>query len=140
MHELYSRLGADLEVNVAGGSLAVVGGTGGSLDVAVDAVVVASAVGAQVAETVEGNGVLGGVEAGSKVVAGDLAVTDVVRRLGTGEEAVTAKNGVSGEGGALREKGKNGSGSSSENGNATKIALLTLKRSRCWRVWRPGCL
>lgn len=63
--------------------------------------VVAGSEGAEVAETVEGDGVLGGREADGTGVAGDGAREDIVRSLGTDQEAVPADNGVGGEGGAL---------------------------------------
>lgn len=95
-------LGADLEVNLAvGGVLGVVRRPCAGLDVGVDAVVVRSRVGAQVAEAVQGDGVLGGVEAGGEVVLGDVATLDVVGDLTTGEEAVAAEDSVGGEDGAL---------------------------------------
>lgn len=96
-------LGTDLEVDIRVGALGVVGGTGTSLGVSVDAVVVAGRVGGEVAETVEGDGVVGGVEASAEVVSAQLALLDIVASLGTGKEAVAAENGVSGEGGALEE-------------------------------------
>jgi hypothetical protein len=68
-------------------------------------VVVAGSEGAEVAETVEGDGVLGGREADGTSVAGDSAREDVVRGLGTDQEAVPADNGVGGEGGALLRSG-----------------------------------
>lgn len=96
-------LGADLEVDVRVGALGVVRGTGTGLGVGVDTVVVAGRVGRQVAEAVEGDGVVGGVEAGAEVVAAQLALLDVVAGLSTGEEAVAAEDGVGSEGGALEE-------------------------------------
>ncbi|KAI3482094.1 hypothetical protein L1887_55225 [Cichorium endivia] len=86
-----------------GGRCRVVRGTGTGLGVGVDTVVVAGRVGRQVAEAVEGDGVVGGVEAGAEVVAAQLALLDVVAGLSTGEEAVAAEDGVGGEGGALEE-------------------------------------
>lgn len=83
-----SRLGSDLEVDVAGNGLGVVRGASGRLDVWVDAVVVAGAVGAQVAQAVQRYGVLWRVEASSQVVARNLAIANVVRCLGTDEEAI----------------------------------------------------
>lgn len=49
----------------------------------------------------DGNGVLGGVEADSGGVAGDLAFGDVVGGLSTDEETVTAEDSIGSEGGAL---------------------------------------
>lgn len=97
-------LGADLEVDLAvSGVLGVISGSGTGLDVSVDSVVVRGGVGGEVAETVEGDGVLWGVVAGSQVVLGDLATLDVVGCLGTDEEAVAADDGVGGESWALEE-------------------------------------
>lgn len=98
-------LRADLEGDTAGGRLGVVNGLGTGLDVLGDLVVVAGSEGAEVAETVEGDGVLGGREADGTGVAGDGAREDVVRGLGTDQEAVPADNGVGGEGGALLRRG-----------------------------------
>lgn len=95
-------LGADLERDTAGGRLGVVDGLGAGLDVLRDLVVVRGREGREVAETVEGDGVLGGREADGTSVAGDGTRSDVVRGLGTNKETVVADNGVGGEGGALR--------------------------------------
>lgn len=97
----HSRLGADLESDTGGGRLGVVDGLGAGLDVGADAVVVARGEGLEVAETVEGDSVLGGTVAEGSGVAGDLTLSDVVRGLATEEEAVAADDGVSSEGGAL---------------------------------------
>ena len=96
-------LGTDLEVDVRVGALGVVSGTGTSLSVGVDTVVVVGRVGGEVAKTVEGDGVVRSVEASAEVVSAQLAFLDIVASLGTGEETVTAENGVSSEGGALEE-------------------------------------
>lgn len=97
-------LGSHLEVDPSvGGRLGVVGGTGTGLDVGVDAVVVRGRVGGEVAQALQGDGVLGGVEAGSEVVLGHLGSLDVVRGLGTSEETVTAQDGVGSEDGSLEE-------------------------------------
>ena len=74
-----------------------------SLDVGGDTVVVARSEGAEVAKTVEGDGVLRRAVANSSRVPGDLALSHVVRGLSTEEETVTAKNSVGGEGGALAD-------------------------------------
>lgn len=128
------RLGSDLEVDTRVGrsSLGVVGGTGTGFDVGVDAVVVRGRVGGEVAEALEGDGVLGGLVAGCEVVARDLAALssgiggegrrsvskrwlrkvdaalrsthlDIVGSLGTSKESVLTNDGVGGEGGALEE-------------------------------------
>ena len=95
------RLSADLEVDALGCSLGVVGGFGTSLDVRADTVVVACSESAQVTETVEGDGVLGGTVAEGSSVTSDLALSNVVRGLGTKQEAVTANDSVGGERRAL---------------------------------------
>ena len=64
--------------------------------------VVARGESAEVAETVEGDGVLGGTVAEGSSVTSDLALSNVVRGLGTEEETVTTENGVSSESGALK--------------------------------------
>jgi len=94
-------LGTDLERDTAGGRLGVVDGLGAGLDVLRDLVVVRGREGREVAETVEGDGVLGGGVAEGSGVAGEGTGLDVVRGLGTDEEAVVADNGVSGEGRTL---------------------------------------
>lgn len=94
-------LRADLERDTAGGALGVVDSLGTRLDVLGHLVVVASGEGREVAETVEGDGVLGGREANGTSVPGDGTRGDIVGRLGTDKEAVTADNGVSSEAGTL---------------------------------------
>lgn len=98
-------LGADLEGDTAGSGLGVVDSLGTGLNVLGDLVVVRGGEGGEVAETVEGDGVLGGRVAKSTSVAGDGTGLDVVRALGTDKEAVVANNGVGGEGGALEDVG-----------------------------------
>ena len=96
-------LGADLERDVARGRRAgVVHGLGAGLDVGADAVVVARGVRGEVGEPVEGDGVLGGTVAEGSSVTSDLALSNVVRGLGTEEETVTTENSVSSESGALK--------------------------------------
>ena len=56
----------------------------------------------EVVETLYGNRVLRRAEANRCGVACYLALGDVVRRLRAEQEAVTAENGVRGEGGALQ--------------------------------------
>lgn len=95
-------LGTDLEADVARRRrTGVVDGLRASLDVGVDTVVVARGERAEVAETVEGDGVLGRAVADGGRVLRDLALGNVVRRLSTDEEAVATDDGVSGERGAL---------------------------------------
>ena len=102
--EEYVRLSTDLEADTLGGGLGVVDGLCARLDVVGDAVVVARGEGAEVAEAVEGHRVLGSAEASGSGVARDLALLNVVRRLSTEEEAIAANDGVSGEGGTLRQE------------------------------------
>jgi hypothetical protein len=94
-------LGSDLERDTAGGGLGVVDSLGTSLDVLANSVVVGSGKGGQVAETVEGDGVVGGGVTEGTGVSGDGTGSDVVRSLGTDKETVSANNSVGSEGGAL---------------------------------------
>ena len=96
-----ARLGRNLEGDSGCGGLGVPDGLCAGLDVRVDAVVVARGEGGEVAEAVEGDSVLGGAETSSSGVTGHLALLDIVGRLSTKEEAVTAEDGVSSEGGSL---------------------------------------
>ena len=96
-------LGSDLDGDTVEGRLGVVDGLGTGLDVLGHLVVVAGAEGGEVAQTVEGHGVLRGGEANGSGVSGDGTGGAIVRGLGTDKEAVTADDGVGGEGGALEE-------------------------------------
>lgn len=96
------RLGADLEVDVLGGALGVVGGLGAGLDVGRHAVVVARGEEVEVVQALEGDRVLRRAEADGRRVARHLALGDVVRRLRAEQEAVAADDGVRGEGRALQ--------------------------------------
>lgn len=95
------RLGSDFQSDSARGCLGVIDSLGTSLDIAAHAVVVARRVGAQVSETVEGDGVLGSAVSESGGVAGHLALGNVERGFGTNQEAITSKDSVGGDGGAL---------------------------------------
>lgn len=132
------RLSTDLKADTLGGGLGVVDSLGTSLDVRADTVVVACSESAQVTETVEGDGVLGGTVAEGSSVTSDLALSNVVRGLGTEEETVTTENGVSSESGAL--KGKSFASIRRDGRLRALFKMPTLKRSRKARVWRPGCL
>ena len=110
------RLSTDLKADTLSGGLGVVDGLRAGLDVRGDAVVVRRGEGREVSEAVEGDGVLGRAEADGGGVLGDLALGHVVRGLSTDEEAITADDGVRGEGraligwGASSCKGGNGEG------------------------------
>lgn len=67
--------------------------------------VVACRESAEVAEAVEGNGVLRSAEADGSRVLGDLSLSHIVRSLTTDEETVTAKDGVRRESGTLENNG-----------------------------------
>lgn len=131
-------LGADLERDTAGGRLGVVDSLGAGLDVLRDLVVVRGGEGGEVAEAVEGDGVLGGGEAEGSGVAGDGTGLDVVRGLGTDKETVVADNGVSGEGGALKKSVR--FFFQRELKGRPLGSSLTLKMSAVARVWSEGCL
>ena len=97
------HLRTDLERDVAlGRRTGVVDSLRARLDVRGDTVVVARGEGGEVAEAVEGDGVLGGTVAEGSSVTSDLALSNVVRGLGTEEKTVTTENGVSSESGALK--------------------------------------
>lgn len=96
-------LGADLQRDTASGRLGVVHGLGTGLDVLADLVVVRGGKGRQVAQAVQGDGVLGGRKADGTGVTGNGTRGDVVGGLGTDEEAITADDSVGGESGALEE-------------------------------------
>ena len=132
------RLRANFKRNTILRLRGVVSRTTTSLDVAADTVVVACSESAQVTETVKGDGVLGGAVAEGSSVTSDLALSNVVRSLGTEEETVTTENGVSSESGAL--KGKSFASIRRDGRLRALFKIPTLKRSRKARVWRPGCL
>lgn len=96
-------LGANFQVDVGVGTLGVVRSSCTSFRVGVDAVVVAGRVGAQVAQTVEGDGIVGSVEASTKVVSAQLTILDIVAGFSTGKEAITSEDSISSERGALEE-------------------------------------
>jgi hypothetical protein len=95
------RLCANLQLHTINRLPDVVLGLATSLDIAVDTVVVARGVLLEAVACKESDGVLGGAEAETSSVAGDLSLGDIVGSLSTEEEAVMAENGISGEGGAL---------------------------------------
>jgi hypothetical protein len=57
--------------------------------------------GVQVAKSVEGDSVFGGIVADGGGVAGNFTLCDVICSLGTDEEAITSNDGVSCDSGAL---------------------------------------
>lgn len=75
--------------------------------------VVASAEGREVAQTVKGDGVLGSGESESSGVSGDGARGHIVRGLATDKETISTDDGIGSESGTLE---KIGSGSSVERG------------------------
>lgn len=82
--------------------LGVIDRLGTSLYVGADAVVVAGGEGFKVVQAMDGDSVFGGIVANCSSVTGDIALRDVVGRLGTNQEAVTTKDGIGGESGSLR--------------------------------------
>lgn len=81
--------------------LGVVDGLSTSLNVSADAVVVARSEGVEVAEAVESDSILRSSVADGSSVARNAALGDVVRRLSTDKEAVTANHGIGSESGSL---------------------------------------
>lgn len=63
--------------------------------------VIARGEGVEVVETVDGDGVLRGIEAERSRVAGDFTLGHVVSSLGTEKETITTEDGVCGERGTL---------------------------------------
>jgi hypothetical protein len=95
-------LGSDLERDTTGGRLGIVNGLGTGLDVLGDLVVVGCREGAEVSETVDGDGVVGSRVADGSGVSGDGTGQDVVGGFGTDKGAVSTENNVRGESGTLR--------------------------------------
>ena len=117
-----------------GRALGVVDRLSARLDIGRDAVIVARGERVEVVQALEGDGVLGRAEADGGGVPGDLALSNIVRGLGTDKETIAADNSVSSEGGALEYT------QSDHMEKMTRSAARTLKRSRKARVCRPGCL
>jgi len=88
------------------GGLGVVDGLCAGLDVATDTVIVRRGEGVEVVETMQGDGVFGGIVPDGGGVAGDVATRDVVGSLGAEKETVAAQNGVCSESGTLEEQKK----------------------------------
>ena len=100
------ELGTNLEGNGGLGALLGLGipdGLSTSLEIRVDAVVVRSREDLERVVGVESNRVLGGGVTGSGSKAGDVRSTDVVGEVTSDDEAVTADDDITGEGGALEE-------------------------------------
>ncbi|KAB8606207.1 hypothetical protein FH972_025838 [Carpinus fangiana] len=97
--------GSQLEADGAG-ALAVPGGLGAGLDLAVDLVEVAGGEDAQVVGGVDGDAVLRGEVAEGRRVLGDGGLVDVVARLAADDEAVVAEDDVNVGGGALEQVDK----------------------------------
>lgn len=87
----------------SGGSLGVPDGLATSLEVGVDAVVVRGREDLERVVGVQGDRVLGGGVASGGGEAGDVGLGDIVGDITTNQEAITANNGITGEGGALEE-------------------------------------
>lgn len=95
--KLNSRLGTNFESNTRGGRLGVIDRLSTGLYIRANTVVVAGGEGIQVAKAVKGDSIFRGVVANGSRVTGDLALSDVVRSLGTNEESITTENSVGGE-------------------------------------------
>ena len=97
-----SVLAGDLKANGVAG-LGVPGSLGTSLNLSVDAVVVASGEDAQVVASGDGSGVLGNAVANGSGVLGDGSLLDVVATLSTDKEALVTEDGVEVGGRAVEE-------------------------------------
>jgi len=84
--------------------LGVIDSLGTSLHIGANTVVVAGSEVLQAVETVDSNGVLGGIVAHGSSVAGDLAVSDIESSFTTDEETITTNNGVCGDSGLRKAK------------------------------------
>jgi hypothetical protein len=128
----YLRLSANFEGNTTVSVLGVIDRLGTSLYVGADAVVVAGGESFKVVQAMDGDSVFGGIVTNCSSVTGDIALRDVVGRLGTNQEAVTTKDGIGGESGSLRTQNY-----SYRIGFST---MYTLNKSSEARVWKPDCL
>lgn len=95
-------LRGDFETDSVTG-LAVPGGLGGGLDLAVHLVVVASSENAQVVAGGDGSRVGRSLVADSSTVAGDSSLVDVVAGTGTGQKAIVANHSVNIGSGTLQQ-------------------------------------
>lgn len=96
------RLCSDLQIDLTGGPLGVVGSASTRLNVWVDSVVVACRVIGQVAQGVQSDGIFWSMKASSKVVLGQLSILDVVGSLCTQQEAIATKDSVGRDRGSLQ--------------------------------------
>ena len=110
---LASNLKAD---GVAG--LGVPSGLSTSLNLSVDAVVVAGREDSQVVSSLDSGGVLRNAVADGSGVLGDGGLLDIVATLGTDEEAFVAKNGIEVSRGAVEEI---------EESTSVQVGLLEVK-------------
>jgi acetyl-CoA acetyltransferase len=95
------RFSTNFKSYTRGSGLGVINSLGAGLDVRADTVVVAGMESMQIAESVEGNGVVRSVVTDSSRVTGDFALCDVISSFGTDEEAIASKDGISCDRGAL---------------------------------------
>lgn len=98
--------------------LGVPGGLGTSLDLSVNAVVVAGREEGQVVASGDGSRVLGKAVANGSGVLGDGSLLDIVATLSTDEEALVAEDGVEVGGGALQQV---------EEGTGVQVGLLEVE-------------
>ena len=98
------RFNTNFEVDTGGGGLGIIDSLGTSLDVRAHTVIVAGGECRSVTQALNGDSVIRSAEADSTGVAGELAVGDVVRGLGTDQEPITAKDGVGGERWSLKRR------------------------------------
>lgn len=112
-----SVLAGNLKADRVAG-LGVPGSLSTSLNLSVDAVVVAGSEDGQVVASGDGSGVLGNAVANGSGVLGDGSLLDVVATLSTNEEALVAKDSVEVGGGAVQEV---------EEGTGVQVGLLEVK-------------
>lgn len=110
-------LAGDLKANGVAG-LGVPGSLSASLNLGVDAVVVASGEKAQVVASGDGSSVLGNAVANGSGVLGDSGLLDVVATLSTDKEALVAKDSVEVGGRTVEEV---------EEGTSVHIGLLEVE-------------
>ena len=96
-----SRLGTDFKSNVTARSLGVIDSLGTSLNILADAVVVAGAEDAAVAETVQGHSIFRCTVANRGGIASDGTLLHVEGRFTTNQEAVATDHTISSDSGSL---------------------------------------